>query len=299
MTIIAYDPTRPQFADVNHFHPVTDFDLYARSAGAGALAFKVTQGGEPDPTGAAHLAGAEQRGLVAIGFEYGVSDPDAFLSRFPPREGRIPVLDFEGSTASVKGAEAWIRAVKAAYGRSPWFYGNQVWLQAGAPAETEVQNCPYWGARYGGPLVLPTGVGQPVAFQFTDGNNGPLPHTFPGVSGACDVDMLIISPDELRALAGLGGAVATAPAPRPAPTPTPPFAGRDLRLQQPAMTGLDVKLWQQQMLALGVTAVGMADGSFGPATDAATRSFQASRRLPVDGVVGPSTWTAAWSAPTA
>jgi hypothetical protein len=283
---VAFDPSRPQFADVNHYHPVVDFGAYAAATTAAALGFKVTEGGHLDPTGNAHLAGAEAHGLVCIGFEYGLVNVNVFLQEFSPKEGRIPVLDFEGASISVAAAEAWIKAVKAAYGRYPWFYGHSEWIAQGSPVGTEVQNCPYWGARYGGPLEIPAGVGRPVAFQFTDGSAGPQPHAFAGVSGNCDVNMLIIEPAELRALATLAAAPPVGPA----------FPGRNLRLADPPMTGPDVRTWQQQMLALGWTVVGTADGAFGPHTDTATRGFQASRGLPVDGVVGPDTWSAGWAA---
>jgi hypothetical protein len=288
MTVIAYDPTKPQFVDASHYHPVTDFGAYVRAASARALAFKVTEGSYLDPTANEHLAGAEQHGLICIGYEFGLLNVNTFLQRFPPRPGRIPVLDFEGASISVAAAEAWIRAVQAAYGRYPWFYGHAEWIAQGAPVGTEVQKCPYWGARYGGPLEIPAGVGEPVAFQFTDGSYGPAPHTFPGILGNCDINMFAVDVDRLRVLAELpAGAVAT-----------PPFGGRDLRLTTPEINGADVRSWQQRMLVLGWTVVGVADGAFGPATESATRGFQAARGLVVDGVVGPSSWAAAWVSAT-
>lgn len=285
MTVIAFDPSRPQFVDASHYHPVVDFGAYLPAATAGALAFKVTEGSYLDPTDNDHLAAAEQYGLVCIGYEYGLLNVSRFLEAFPPKPGRIPVLDFEGASISVAAAEAWIKAVKSAYGRYPWFYGHSEWVAQGAPTGTEVCNCPYWGARYGGPLEIPAGVGKPVAFQFTDGSYGPQPHAFPGVSGNCDINMLVVSRDELREMAGLGGAAPSAPA----------FPGRNLRLIDPAMTGADVCTWQGRLLALGWTVVGALDSTFGRQTDLATRGFQSSQNLLVDGVVGPSTWAAAWA----
>lgn len=284
MPIIAYDPKRPQFVDASHYHPVIDFAAYAQASSAGVLAFKVTEGTHLDPTVNQHLVGAERNGLICVGYEYGLLNVNAFLESFPPAPGRIPVLDFEGASISVAGAEAWIRTVKDAYGRYPWFYGHSEWLAQGAPTGTEVQNCPYWGARYGGPLEVPAGVGEPVAFQFTDGRFGPQPHVFPGVAGNCDINMLIVEPAELRTLAGLSAAKSDAP----------PFSGRPLRLATPPLEGADATTWKGRLLALGWTAVGASDAAFGPQTDAATRAFQKSRGLLVDGIVGPVTWAAAW-----
>lgn len=52
-------------------------------------------------------------------------------------------------------------------------------------------------------------------------------------------------------------------------------------------TGPDVVTWQK---VLGVTA----DGSFGPATDTATKAYQKQKGLVVDGVVGPASWAVAF-----
>lgn len=53
--------------------------------------------------------------------------------------------------------------------------------------------------------------------------------------------------------------------------------------------GAEVKAWQTFLLGQRL-AVGVVDGIFGPKTDAATRDFQRSQGLAIDGIVGPVTY---------
>lgn len=53
-----------------------------------------------------------------------------------------------------------------------------------------------------------------------------------------------------------------------------------------------LRRWQQRMKDRGWTIT--ADGLYGPATAKVTRQFQSEKRLPVDGLIGPDTWAAAW-----
>ncbi|MFE2346138.1 peptidoglycan recognition protein family protein [Kitasatospora cineracea] len=88
--------------------------------------------------------------------------------------------------------------------------------------------------------------------------------------------------------------------PAPAPVSPPPAAGGAPawpgRYLRNGSSGSDVRTWQQRMAQRGwVISV---DGAFGPQSERVARAFQAEKRLqPVDGVVGPVTWAAAWSAP--
>jgi peptidoglycan hydrolase-like protein with peptidoglycan-binding domain len=57
----------------------------------------------------------------------------------------------------------------------------------------------------------------------------------------------------------------------------------------------DVQVWQAQMSGRGWTI--SVDGDFGPQSDNVCRQFQSEKGLSVDGMVGPDTWGATWSAP--
>ena len=63
---------------------------------------------------------------------------------------------------------------------------------------------------------------------------------------------------------------------------------RPLKLQTTAMTGPDVSDWQIFLKSKGLLQ-GIADGEFGPKSDAATRAWQNSAGLSPDGVVGADT----------
>jgi hypothetical protein len=111
----------------------------------------------------------------------------------------------------------------------------------------------------------------------------------------------------------LSMATGSKPVPAPPPTPLPaagpvpfPYPAADY-LGQPSPDphchsgyygGVDqanVATWQAQMAARGWTIT--ADGCYGPDSENVCSQFQAEKGLGVDGLVGPQTWAAAWTAP--
>lgn len=65
------------------------------------------------------------------------------------------------------------------------------------------------------------------------------------------------------------------------------------RLLKQGTRGGDVLIWQARLTELGYPP-GPKDGIFGPRTEQATRQFQRSKGIAVDGIVGPITWGKAW-----
>lgn len=65
-----------------------------------------------------------------------------------------------------------------------------------------------------------------------------------------------------------------------------------MRIIRAGDDGDDVRDVQQRLLALEASIdANELEGRFGPSTEIAVRAFQAERQLPVDGLVGPDTWS--------
>ncbi|HEY3493834.1 MAG TPA: peptidoglycan-binding protein [Polyangiaceae bacterium] len=121
--------------------------------------------------------------------------------------------------------------------------------------------------------------------------------------GAIDALILQIRANQAISTAATEIDQVLAPAVVPAPVlPAGPAAAatgqRILKLVKPYMTGSDVKAWQQVLRDSGYLGV-VADGVFGPATDAATIDWQKKRGLTGDGDVGPATRAKIGTPPTA
>lgn len=97
--------------------------------------------------------------------------------------------------------------------------------------------------------------------------------------------------DRAREILG-GGSQAPA---QSAPAAHPSWPGRYLRSLSVMMHGDDVRQWQQRMADRGWRIT--VDGWYGPASAAVCHAFQVEKGLQADGIVGPATWDAAWTAP--
>jgi peptidoglycan hydrolase-like protein with peptidoglycan-binding domain len=59
----------------------------------------------------------------------------------------------------------------------------------------------------------------------------------------------------------------------------------------------DLLIWQRRMRARGWTAIRLTGHYDDSGMPTVVKQFQAEKRLATDGLVGPQTWAAAWTAP--
>lgn len=74
-----------------------------------------------------------------------------------------------------------------------------------------------------------------------------------------------------------------------------PWLPNGVLLKQGTWNNDHVAIWQQRMKQRGWRIT--IDGDYGPQSSGIARQFQKEKRLEVDGVVGPKTWSASWEAP--
>lgn len=180
-------------------------------------------------------------------------------------------VDEEPGDASVAGAVAWLRGAVARGVWRPCAYasasGMGALLAACAAAGLELSGLRFWSAHYGAGehICGPSSCGlvdrEMDGTQWTDQALGR------NLDQSLLADSFFPWYDALMT---------------------------DIPTIQSGSTGQPVKNWQGLMNARGHSLA--LDGSFGPGTEAATKSFQTAQKLSADGVVGPDTWTAALAA---
>jgi peptidoglycan hydrolase-like protein with peptidoglycan-binding domain len=209
------------------------------------------------------------------------TEADYFLSLVQPQHGELLCLDWEGYDATNRSIappaqlsykDSWLRYVK---GRAP---NSPVGLYCNLDYWQNVDTSGFfqdflWIATAGAPAGQPGITADWLFHQYDD-------------SGAADKDYCHLdSTDQLRSWALSFAPTANAPA----------WPGEYLRLQTPLLHDDHVQLWQQRMADRG-WPIGV-DGWYGEQSASICRQFQQQKGLQVDGIVGPQTWAAAWTAP--
>ena len=203
---------------------------------------------------------------------------------------------YKARNGGIQDAQVYTDIIKtfctdmAAAGYKAGWYANKDWHDTHLHPE-QLSAYPFWYARPACGTV--ESYGQ-IIVQDQIGETG---GTFPGVSGSCDTDVCN------------DGVFTTSGTPQPA-APTTPSAPAFPLLSgsyfgpkngpAASVSGYyshrdDLRTWQSRMSARGWEID--ADGLYGDQTANVVRQFQREKGLTVDGLIGPQTWAAAWTAP--
>ena len=182
--------------DISHHNGKIDF-VKAASAGIACVIHKATQGVRfVDPNYHRHREQALAAGLLWGAYHFGTSanstrQADHFLRTVDPEIHTLLVLDYEPNgkwTMTLAQAKEFVTRVKTMTGRFPGLYAGSLIKEklASKSKDPILSQCFLWIAQY---ALAPTGIPPTwptwTLWQYTDGVEGPEPHSVDGI-GLCD-----------------------------------------------------------------------------------------------------------------
>src|SRR5262245_24899884 len=288
--------------DISHHNDVTSWDAI-RNAGIVGIIHKATEGtGYTDDQYLKRCAPAMRAGLIwgAYHFANGSNvkaQVDHFLDVVGVDDETLYALDWEddpnGNTMSASQAKEFLQRIGERIGmyRCIVYSGNTAKSLLGSKPDEFFGKHRLWLAQYASSgITVQASWDDCWLWQYSDGNVGPGPQGCPGCEGDVDTNSWGGKDDELRQQWTGTGIAPPTPGPGPEPDeeekPTLGKGDEDADYEEPYVSELQTKLNQENGAGLHV------DGDFGGLTDSAVRSYQASRGLDVDGLVGKQTWDA-------
>jgi len=186
--------------DLSHHNANVDF-ASAKGDGILGVIHKATQGATyTDPTYDTRRPQATAQGLHWGAYHFGTAQDVPtqvahFLDVAAADANTLLVLDWEENGIASQGtmtldqAKQFVQGVKDKVGRYPTLYGGSlIKSSVGSGGDPVLQQCPLWLAQYSSNPVLPAGWDAYTLWQYTDGVNGPDPHSVAGI-GPCDRDV--------------------------------------------------------------------------------------------------------------
>jgi len=148
---------------------------------------------------------------------------DHFLLHAAPGPDTLLVLDHEDDGCSLDDVKEFLRRVEQATGQRPALYSGHVLKeQLGNRIDSYLAGTRLWLAQYGPNLEVPRNwPGGAWLWQYTDGQEGPQPHTVDGI-GHCDINSYSGTQDQLRQTWAEASVAPPEPEPEPPEPPTPP-----------------------------------------------------------------------------
>ena len=238
--------TNPLCVDLSHWDPATSYPKL-KTAGIPAVIYKATQGQSYcDPTYKEQRRMARDAGMLwgAYHFADGTSpqgQADHFLLFAEIGPADLFCLDFEdnqNSSMSIDGAHQFIDCVESALNRPGelvFYSGNRVKDLLGNKKDAYLGTLRLWLAQYGSNPVCQCSWSSWWLWQYTDGQYGPGPYTFPGLDqSGVDCNSFEGSAHQLAAQWASGSL---------APAPEPPDIIATITVIAPA--GVQIKVVQQ------------------------------------------------------